>query len=292
MVAEAAPCTPRGQEAKLVMFTPLVRTPNEQPSPRPYWFVFRQGDMLVSLDGPTVRVPRRLSVEGVAAPGSPVFLGTLDGVCCYAAEAAGGLAPDARLSFMNLRELFTLAGDDLFSVAGFASQVLTWDRTHRFCGCCAAPMERHAEERAKVCPACGHVCFPRLNPAVITAVRRGDCILLAHNRRHRSSLFSVIAGFVEAGETLEEAVRREIREEVGVEVTNIRYFGSQPWPFPSSLMLGFKADHASGEIRVDGHEIGEAGWFRAANMPEIPGPISISRRLIDDFIEGQHGGSY
>ena len=271
-------------------FTPLVRTPDEQPSPRPYWFVFRQNDVVVRLDGATPRIPRAATPGEAGASGSPMFLGTLDGVWCFAAAVAEGHAPDEPLSLMNLRELFTIAGDSLFVVAGFASQVLTWDRTHRFCGCCGTPMERHAEERAKACPACGHVCFPRLNPAVITAVRRGDRILLAHNRRHRSSMFSVIAGFVEAGETLEDAVRREIREEVGIEVTNIRYFGSQPWPFPNSLMLGFKADHASGEIRVDGREIAEAGWFRATDLPEIPGPISISRRLIDDFVKEQQGG--
>jgi NAD+ diphosphatase len=174
----------------------------------------------------------------------------------------------------------------LFWVAGRAIQIVEWDRTHQFCGHCASPMVAKTAERAKECPQCGLTNFPRLAPAVIVAVVRDNQILLARSHRHPAGFYSVLAGFVEPGETLEEAVAREIKEEVGIEVGDIRYFGSQPWPFPHSLMIGFTAVYAGGEIRCDETEIEEAGWFAADALPQIPGPISISRRLIDWFVAG------
>lgn len=136
-------------------------------------------------------------------------------------------------------------------------------------------------ERARVCPKCGFASFPRLSPAAITADIKDGRILLAHAKHFKEKTYSIIAGFVELGETLEECVKREVMEEVGIEDDNIRYFGSQPWPFPNSLMLGFTAEYKSGEITVDGVEIGEAGWFTPANLPEIPSNLSIARKLID-----------
>ena len=140
-------------------------------------------------------------------------------------------------------------------------------------------------ERAQVCPQCGLTAFPRLSPAIIVCIRRGEQILLARNHRFPPGRFSVLAGFVEPGETLEEAVAREVREEVGIRVRDIRYFGSQPWPFPNSLMLGFTAEYAEGELVVDESELAEAHWFTRDNLPDLPPPISIARRLIEDFLE-------
>jgi NAD+ diphosphatase len=145
------------------------------------------------------------------------------------------------------------------------------------------------EERAKKCTACGFLSYPRLSPAVITAVFKDDTILLSHNAMFPGKWHSISAGFVEPGETLEDCVRREIREEVGIEVKNIKYFGSQPWPFPDSLMLGFTADWAGGDLVPDGVEITDAGWFTADTMPEIPPKISISREIIDWYLEGKPG---
>ena len=141
-------------------------------------------------------------------------------------------------------------------------------------------------ERALQCTACGYLSYPRISPAVIVAVVRGKSILLARARRFPPGMYSVLAGFVEPGETLEECVVREVREETGVEVKNIRYFASQPWPFPHSLMVAFTAEHASGEIRVDPEEIVDAGWYTVENFPHVPDPMTVARRLIDWFAAG------
>ena len=151
----------------------------------------------------------------------------------------------------GLRETFGQLEEELIWIAGRANQLVDWSRNHQFCGQCGHPTEDKSEERAKICPACGLVNYPRLSPAVIMAVVRGDRLLLASNKRFKSGFYSVLAGFVEPGETLEECVAREIKEEVGISVKNIRYFGSQPWPFPNSLMVGFLADYAGGEIKAD-----------------------------------------
>jgi NAD+ diphosphatase len=143
------------------------------------------------------------------------------------------------------------------------------------------------DEVAKQCPQCGFVSFPRISPAIIVLVEHDGKALLARSPRFKEGLFSTLAGFVEPGETLENAVRREVKEEAGINVKNIRYFGSQPWPFPDSLMIGFTAEYACGEITVDNNEILDARWFSADNMPEIPGKISISRALIDWFLDRQ-----
>ncbi len=170
--------------------------------------------------------------------------------------------------------------------------MVAWDRTHRFCGQCGAPTEDEPHERAKRCPACGLIGYPRLSPAIIIAVVRktdqGDRLLLARNHRFPTGRYSVIAGFVEPGETLEECAQREVCEEVGIRIRNVRYFGSQPWPFPNSLMIAFTAEYAGGEITLEESEIAEAGWFAAGALPDIPPRMSISRRLIDWFVAGQH----
>jgi len=159
-----------------------------------------------------------------------------------------------------------------------------WDQNRRFCGKCGGPTEDKVDERAKYCARCDLINYPRLSPAVIVAILKGDQILLARNKRFRMSMYSVLAGFVEPGETLEACVEREVHEEVGIAVKNIRYFGSQPWPFPNSLMIGFVAEYAGGQITIDDREIAEAGWFSRSNLPQIPSSISIARRLIDWFV--------
>jgi len=206
-------------------------------------------------------------------------------VSCGVAAADDAPAPGAEL--IGLRALFDLAPADVFALAGRARQVLNWRLTHRFCGACGAPLVRHAEERAMHCSACNLFFYPRINPVVIALVSRGDQILLAHKAGNAFPFWSIIAGFVEAGETLEAAVAREISEEVGLRVKNIRYAASQPWPFPNNLMLGFTADYAEGEIRPDGDEITEAGWFDRDHLPPIPSRFSIARRLIDAFFDAR-----
>ncbi|MGN6360528.1 MAG: NAD(+) diphosphatase [Thermomicrobiales bacterium] len=251
-----------------------------------WWFGFVR-DQLVVLDATEgVRLPAGpdLAALGLAAK-SRHYLGVLDGCDCYALDLDDATPLPTGYTPQGLRGLYSRLPEDLFLLAGRAVQIVEWDRTHRFCGRCGTPTEPLPGERAKQCPACGLACYPRLAPAVIVRVTRGEEILLARNNRFPQAFFSVIAGFVEPGESLEMTVRRELREEVAIEVTNLRYFASQSWPFPHSLMLGFTADYAGGEVSVDGEELAEAGWFTRDALPNIPGKPSIARALIDDFLE-------
>lgn len=217
-----------------------------------------------------------------------LFLGHRDGEPCFARALDG--EPPPGTSPVPLRQLFGVLDDEDFGIAGRALGFLTWDRDHRFCGRCGAPTRRSATERVRVCPACGHSAYPRLSPAVIVLVEREDKALLARNARTRMPFFSTLAGFVEVGETLEETVAREIREEAGIELCDVRYFGSQPWPLTSSLMVGFTARWAAGELVPAPEELAEAGWFGVDELPLLPGKLSIARALIDDFIR-RHGGT-
>ncbi|MEL7227061.1 MAG: NAD(+) diphosphatase [Cyanobacteria bacterium J06576_12] len=190
----------------------------------------------------------------------------------------------AEFEVQNLRLLYGELPEDLFAIAARAVQIVEWDRTHQFCGHCATPTIQLPTERAKRCPACKLRQYPKLSPAVIMLVYRGNDLLLARAPRFREGMHSVLAGFVEPGESLEETVAREVKEEVGVTVKNIRYFGSQPWPFPKSLMVGFTAEYDSGTITPDPIEIEAADWFSPGSLPPVPGKLSIARKLIDWFV--------
>ncbi len=211
-----------------------------------------------------------------------IFLGTLDGRHCWAV----GLTDEPGPGAVPLMALWGQVDDITFTIAGRAVQLVEWERTHRFCGRCGTQTEASVGERARRCPACGLLAFPRLAPAIITLVERDDGrALLARGRLFPMPMYSCIAGFVEPGETLEQAVHREVREEVGVSIDNVRYWASQPWPFPHSLMLGFNAEWTGGDIVIDETEIVDAKWFAHDDLPNIPPGISIARRLIDDWIE-------
>jgi NAD+ diphosphatase len=249
-----------------------------------HWFVIQGGNLLVSRENTSARIPflPDLASLGFAITDSH-FLGIAEGSPCRAVEVPPETQVPGGWSFEAIRSLFGLIEDTFFTVTARALQVLEWDRTHRFCGSCGAATRLSSGERARECPTCGHLSYPRISPAVIMAVIRGEKILLARARRFPAGFYSVLAGFVEPGETLEQCVRREVREETGVEVKNIRYFASQPWPFPHSLMIAFTTEYAGGEIRVDETELLDAGWYAAGELPSIPDPISVARRLIDWF---------
>lgn len=251
-------------------------------------FVFSGDEMLVKDDG-NGGIPRPEEIDGLSGGIlSRHYLGALDGTPCHALEVSAGAGALPGMSFQGLRTLLGTLDERLFPVAGRAFQVIDWDRTHRFCGRCGGRTALKPDERARVCPACGLISYPEVTPAVIMAVIQDREILLARSRRFKGSFFSVLAGFVEPGETFEECVRREVREEVGIEVDNLRYFGSQPWPFPHSLMVGFTAEYAGGDISIDEDEILEAGWFTAETLPEIPPRTgTIARRLIEWFRAGR-----
>ena len=218
-----------------------------------------------------------------AAFGDPedvLYVGELHGQPCHAVDVAafpeilGGEATP-------LRAIFQLAGPETFALAGRATQLLDWQANHRFCGKCGSRTLMKSGEAAMLCPSCGLLAYPRISPAVMVLVRDGDRLLLGRSPHFKPGVFSALAGFVEPGETLEECAAREVREEVGVEIANLRYFHSQPWPFPNSLMVAFFADYAGGTITPDPSEIEAADWFSLDALPLLPEPISIARRLID-----------
>ena len=225
------------------------------------------------------------------APGAPrQVLGTLDGAACWAIDLDGDGVPDVELEgLLPLMGLYGRVDDVRWTLAGRAVQLVEWDRTTRFCGRCGTETEPAPGERARRCPACGLLAFPRLAPAVITLIERGDEALLARGRAFPVPMYSCIAGFVEPGEDLEQAVRREVHEEVGLLLGDVRYVSSQPWPFPHSLMLGFEAQWASGDIVIDETEIVDAQWYRPDALPMIPPGMSIARTLIDRWLEREAG---
>jgi NAD+ diphosphatase len=259
--------------------------PSQQHVGPALWFAFHRNRLLVEVGESSLRVPRRERFEelGVRVV-QQHYLGRYDGVPCHAVDLADESRPEG-MDFKDLRQVYGMLEEDLFVLGGRAVQIVEWDRTHQYCGRCGSPTQTKEKERAKVCSKCGLHNFPRLSPAIIVAITRGEEILLARSAHFPQGMFSVLAGFVEPGETIEECVVREVKEEVGVTVGNVRYFGSQPWPFPNSLMLGFTAEYLSGELELDAAEIAEAGWFRADTLPNIPGRISIAGRLIRWFQE-------
>ncbi|HEY2596804.1 MAG TPA: NAD(+) diphosphatase [Chloroflexota bacterium] len=269
-----------------VRFVPALRPP-ETPPRAAMWFAFTGDRLLVHAEGERARPVdyADLARLGVAFEEGH-YLGRLGELDCYAVDVDPALELPADIAAEGLRGLYGRLAEDLYAVAGRAVQILTWDKTHRFCGRCGQPTVNAPAERAKLCPQCGLLSFPRLSPAVIMLIQRGeDEFLLARNRAFAGNFYSVLAGFVEPGESLEEAVAREVREEVGLEIRDIRYFGSQPWPFPHQLMIGFTAHYASGEIELQADEIAEANWYsRTGELPNLPGKLSIARRLIDSFI--------
>jgi NAD+ diphosphatase len=253
-----------------------------------WWFAFQEDKLLIQ-QGLPVTIPCLVDFAELELPVlREHYLGSLDGRDCYTVEVPKDIAPPHGMSFEGLRQVYGQMDEALYAVAGRAEEIIEWDRTNQFCGRCGVRTRTHSTERAKECPRCGFLHFPRLAPAVIVLVERGDEMLLARGRRFTTDMYSTIAGFVEPGETLEEAVVREVWEESGITVNNVRYFGSQPWPFPNSLMVGFTATYASGEIKSDNEENLDVAWFTISRLPaKLPGKISIARRLIDSFIERQ-----
>jgi NAD+ diphosphatase len=262
--------------------------PPEVRSEPAWWFVFQESKLLIHETPSGVDLPCLVDLAALGLP--PLrqhYLGRLDHRPCYAVEVYEGIIPPAGMAFDGLRQVYGRLDEDLFWIAARAVQIIDWDRTHEFCGRCGIPLRARAAERAKECPQCGLLHFPRLAPAIIVLVERGNELLLARSRHFMPGMYSVLAGFVEPGESLEEAVVREVKEEAGIEIKGIKYFGSQPWPFPHSLMIGFTASYAGGEISLDDKEIEDAGWFSVEKLPRIPGKISIARKLIDGFLAKQ-----
>ncbi|MEE4278575.1 MAG: NAD(+) diphosphatase [Halieaceae bacterium] len=244
--------------------------------------VFRMGKLVMDLRSrrPCVISDRDLAVYGWRVLREQ-FVGYWAGEAVFAVELEDIVEVDEqRFQVGSLYHLVGRVDDGLFSLAGRAAQLLDWQRDHRFCGRCAAPMGAADNGRAMACTACGSQLYPRIAPCVIVLVTRGSELLLARNARFARPMYSTLAGFIEPGESAEDTLRREVQEEVGVEVGELRYFASQSWPFPNQLMLGFFAEYAGGELRPDGEEISEALWCCPDQLPPIPPPASIAGQLI------------
>lgn len=267
------------------LFLPLV-SPADAAIETALWFAFQGNQLLVRKGEGRAEVPSVRHLEDIGlSPMRHQYLGLLGGHHCFSAECGEGVAPPEGMTWAGLRSLFGQMDDRHFAVAGRAVQIVDWDRSHQFCGRCGTPTVVKVGERARLCPACSQIHYPRLAPAVMALVRRGPELLLARSPHFAPGMFSALAGFVEPGESLEHCLHREVKEEVGVEVTNLRYFGSQSWPFPHSLMVAFTCDYAGGDITPQPGEIEAADWFTLDRLPLLPNPISISRRLIDAAIE-------
>jgi len=253
-----------------------------------YWFVFCKSELLLlkNSDGSyTVpqgdEAPTKLQAWIHVHHISPMADGTE--VRTYRIENPNE-KPEG-MEFCPLRASYSRLPLELYLKAGKCNEILYWDFNTRFCGVCGGQMKMHTDI-SKRCEECGKEVWPQLATAVIVLIHRGDEILLVHANNFRGPFYGLVAGFVETGETLEEAVRREVKEEVGLEIKNLKYFGSQPWPYPSGLMVGFNAEYAGGEIKLQREELSDGGWYSRDNLPQIPEKLSIARKLIDNWLEG------
>jgi len=269
----------RGTTLRAV-FEPLVSLPETFTPSDGRWFYIKNRSVLLRDDG--------ILPSGVdqVHEGVPHLMGVDDGSPIWAVDVSDDSdAPDSH-RYIDLYSLYGSVSEEDFALAGRAVQIVTWDQDHRFCGRCGSDTNTSPLERVRKC-GCGTMAYPRLSPAVIMLVERDDEMLLAHGRQFRRPFYSALAGFVEPGESLEQCVAREVKEEVGLDVDNVTYFASQPWPFPNSLMLGFKATYAGGDIVLQEEEIVDAGWFGPDNLPQIPtGGMSIAGWLIESFLNG------
>lgn len=253
---------------------------------KPGWTTARpvQGDLILALSGQGIvkpgsgwlhQVDSAVFAQGI---GDAVSLGGIGERGVFVTDINGDLATD--LEVVPLRDALLQMEDAPAALLSTGFQVWQWWRDHRFCGRCGAETAFHARERAKWCESCGIPWYPRLAPCVIVVIRRDDRLLLAKSSRGKRHFYSLIAGFVEPGESLEQAVQREVKEETGLEVSNIRYHASEPWPFPHQLMVGFFADYAGGDLVLQEDELADAGWFLPGNTPPVPPETTISGRLI------------
>ena len=267
------------------MFEPDLRAPNATDDA--FYCVFHGDELIADMRSVEPCLLPHSEVRFLAPePVRELFLGYWHGKPCFALEldrTTEGVPSNYQVG--NLYQILGRVPDALFALAGRAQQLLAWDRENAFCGRCGESMGSHKQERARVCEPCGTLVYPRIAPCVIVLVSRGEEMLLARNANFPIEMFSTLAGFIEAGESVEECLQREVKEEVGVDVENIRYFSSQSWPFPNQLMLGFFAEYSGGEIVCEDEEIAEAHWFRADNLPNIPPVQSISGQLIRRHVE-------
>jgi NAD+ diphosphatase len=250
-------------------------------------FYLNEKTLLLKIKGETFELPRKEDFSDITEQTESVFLFTLDDTACFLIWDAPQ-ADESCFEYREVNSLRTIAQREIAFISMVGLHLTNWYAEHRFCGKCGAKNEHKADERAMVCPNCHSLFFPKISPAIIVAILCNDKILLARNTNFRGGWHSLVAGYTDVGETLEETVRREVKEEVGLEVKNIRYYKSQPWPLSGSLMVGFIAEADENQIiSVDHNEIAEAAWFSRDNLPDHPNNISIGGELIEKFEKGE-----
>jgi NAD+ diphosphatase len=248
------------------------------------YFIFNNDELLINIKDGNLLLPTNSDIAALDINLVNLdLLTTKDNKNFHYAEVYTPLPETAEFKFYKLRSLIGQMDTSSFNLAAKAFHLIKWNETYKYCSKCGTPVKDKEDERAKICPKCGFISFPRISPAIITAIVKDNKLLLAHNTNFINGMYSVIAGFVEPGEAFEDCVAREVFEEVGIQVKNIKYFGSQPWPFPDSLMVGFTCEYAGGELKVDGVEIDHAAFYSVGEFPKIPAGGSIARKLIDWF---------
>lgn len=250
-----------------------------------YWFAFNEDNVLLERlpDGSFTIPLADTPPTGIAADTHALRVTPMNDGTEVCAICADNVVNNLRYEFCGLRASYYKLPLPLYLKAGKCRELLYWDKNTRYCGVCGAPMRMHTEI-SKCCSACGKEVWPQLATAIIVLIHRGDEVLLVHAKNFKSDFYGLVAGFVETGETLEEAVHREVMEETGLRIKNLRYFGSQPWPYPSGLMVGFNADYAGGDIHLQREELSRGAWFRKDNLPTIPEKLSIARKILDDWL--------
>lgn len=251
-----------------------------------YWFVFCDTELMLEKtpDGKYTIPLQEEAPFTIAKPIGEIHnITTLGGIEVKAYSTDSLLPNNGMYELCGLRASYKKLPLDLYTKAGKCAEILYWDANTKYCGRCGGPMKLHTDI-SKVCTKCGREVWPQLSTAIIVLIHRGDDVLLVHANNFKGHYYGLVAGFVETGETLEQAVIREVSEETGLSIQNLRYFGSQPWPYPCGLMVGFHADYAGGEIKLQRSELGDGGWFNKNNLPEIPEKLSIARKLIDDWL--------
>lgn len=266
-------------------FLPLLYPPEKQGYDSDQYFIFKDRKLLLISENDCIRLPSDKDITSLDPEMQrKQYLGELRDASCFVAETTDSFNGNDNISFEDLRKLPGIIGEPAAAVAARAIHLLEWDFNTSYCGRCGSETFRKPDERAKKCPECDLLFFPKISPAIIVMIEKDDRILMARSSHFPPGRYGLIAGFVEPGESIEEAVVREVMEEVGIRITDISYFGSQPWPYPDSLMIAFTAKYLEGEIRFNDGEIEDAGWFACDEIPHVPGSNSISGELIGYFM--------
>ena len=254
-----------------------------------YWFIFCKGDLMLEKKNNgqlTVPCSEDSPIELKAWNTIHSITPMCDGTEVRTVRIDAPVTDNPRYEMHGLRQTYHVLPQELYDKAGKCQEILYWDFNTRYCGVCGAPMKLHTDI-SKRCTSCGKEVWPQLAIAIIVLIHKDDEILLVHAKKFRTDFYGLVAGFVETGETLEEAVHREVAEEVGLKISNLKYFASQPWPYPCGLMVGFNADFVSGNIKLQQEELSDGGWFNKENLPMIPEKLSIARKLIDNWLNNE-----